>query len=155
MVHEDGQTNKVNLKGVPWDLITISNSKEDTNTKIEQPMVNSHVRAYHEKGRSGKHAMWSSKGLNVNMYLKHGLQGVVKVDVRMRPNEDKSGLMEEGRLKFLDHEDGLNEGGTGMAHEGLCSGKAEEATETGHGGTGRREKRSERLGSRSISIIDS
>ena len=63
MVHDDGQTNKVNSKGVlsSWYLITISNSKEDTITKIKQSMVNSHMRAYHEKGRSGKNAMWSSK----------------------------------------------------------------------------------------------
>ena len=69
MVHGEDQTNKVNSKDVSWDLITISNSKGDTITKIKQPMVNSYMRAYHEKRKSGKHAIWSSKGLNVSMYM--------------------------------------------------------------------------------------
>ena len=134
MVHDDGQTNEVNSKGIPWYLMTISNSKEDTITKIKQSMVNSHIRAYHKKGRSGKNTMWSSKGLNVSMYLKHGLQGVVKVNVWMDPNKDKLGLTEEGRLKFLDYEDDRNKGSTCMIHETICSGKAEEATTIGRGG---------------------
>ena len=96
-------------------------------------MVNSHMRAYYEKGRSGKHAIWLSKGLNVSMYLKHGLQGIVKVDVRMIPNKDKLGLTEEGRLKCLVHKGDRNESNTCMVHEGLWLGKAEEAMTTGRG----------------------
>ena len=42
--------------------------------------------------------------------------------------------MEEGRPKCLDQGDGRNEGGTFVVHEGLFSGKAEEATMTGRGG---------------------
>ena len=34
--------------------------------------------------------MWSSKDLNMSMYLKKGLQGAVKVDIWMEPNEGKS-----------------------------------------------------------------
>ena len=54
--------------GVPLDVITTSNSKEDTITKIKRTMINSNVRAYHKIGRRGKHAMWSRNGLNVRMY---------------------------------------------------------------------------------------
>ena len=60
------------MEGVPWDVITTSNTKEDTIMNIEQMMVNSNARAYHERGGSEKRAMWSSKGLNVSMYLKKG-----------------------------------------------------------------------------------
>ena len=80
MVHNEGQANRMNSKGVPRDMITSSNSKWDTSVKIKQMMVNCHARAYHEKGRCGKHEMWSSQGLNVSMYVEHGLQGVVKIN---------------------------------------------------------------------------
>ena len=104
-MHDKGQIGREKIKGVPPDVIVTSNSKEDNITKIKGTMINSNMRAYYEKGRSGKHAIWLFKGLNVSMYLKHGLQGIVKVDVRMRPNKDKLGLTEEGRLKCLVHED--------------------------------------------------
>ena len=67
--------------------------------------------------------MWSSKVSNGSMYLKKGLQGVVKVNIQMGPNDGKSGLTEEGRLKCLDQGDGRNEGGICLVREGLCSGK--------------------------------
>ena len=90
------------MEGVPWDVITTSNTKEDTIMNIEQMMVNSNARAYHERGGSEKRAMWSSKGLNMRMYLKHGLQGVIKVNVQIGPNAGKS-RSTEGRPKCLDH----------------------------------------------------
>ena len=120
MVHNEGQANRMNSKGVPRDMITSSNSKWDTSVKIKQTMVNCHTRAYHEKGGCGKHEMWSSLVLNVNMYLEHGLQGVVKVDVRTGPNKGNP-MMEEGRSKCLDQGNGWNEGGTCMVYDGLCS----------------------------------
>ena len=133
MVHNEGQANRMNSKGVPRDMITSSNSKWDTSVKIKQTMVNCHTRAYHEKGGCGKHEMWSSLVLNVNMYLEHGLQGVVKVDVRTGPNKGNP-MMEEGRSKCLDQGNGWNEGGTCMVYDGLCSEKAEEATTNNRGG---------------------
>ena len=36
-------------------------------------------------------------------------------------------MTEEGRLKFLDHEDDRNKGDTCMVHEVLCLRKAKEA----------------------------
>ena len=80
MVHNEGQADRMNSKSVPRDMITSSNSKWDTSVEIKQTMVNSHTRAYHEKERCGKHEMWSSQGLNVSMYVEHGLQGVVKIN---------------------------------------------------------------------------
>ena len=124
--------------------------------------------------------MWSSKGLNVSMYLKHGLQGVVKVDVQMRSNEDKPRLTKEGRLKCVNHGNGRNEGSTCMMHEGYSWGRKKRTQKqpitelqisdkgfggldglhgyggkSDHGGIGRKEIRSKRVGSRSTSIIDS
>ena len=55
------------MKGVPPNVITTSNSKEETITKIEGTMVNSNARAYHERGRNKKRVMWSSKDLTVSM----------------------------------------------------------------------------------------
>ena len=85
------------MEGVPWDVITTSNTKEDTIMNIEQMMVNSNARAYHERGGSEKRAMWSSKGLNVSMYLKKGLQGVVNIDVLIdsEPNDGNRKTMVE------------------------------------------------------------
>ena len=133
MVHDKGQASQVNSKGVLRDMIPCFNSKGDSSVKIKQTMVNCHTRAYHEKGGCGKHEMWSSQILNVSMDLKHGLQGVVKVDVQMRSNEDKPRLTKEGRLKCVNHGDGRNEGITCMIHEGLCLGKAEEDMKTNCG----------------------
>ena len=67
------------------------------------------------------------------MYLKNGLQVVVKVNVWMRHNKDKLELTGKGRLKFLDNEDDRNKGNTCMVHEALCLGKVEEATTIGRG----------------------
>ena len=79
--------------------------------------------------------MWASKGLDGSMYLKKGLQGVVtKVDIRMGPNEGKSGLTEEARPKCMDQGDDRNEGGTCVLHEVLCSRKVNKTTTIGHGG---------------------
>ena len=78
--------------------------------------------------------MWSSLVLNVNMYLEHGLQGVVKIDVRTGPNEGNPRLMEEGRSKCRDQGNGWNEGSTCMVYDGLCSGKVEQAMTNNRGG---------------------
>ena len=129
-----GQANQMNSTGVPRDMITSSNSKLDTSVTIKQSMVNCHTRAYHVRGGFGKHEVRSSLLLNVNMCLEHGLQRVVKVDVRMRSNEGNPRLMEEGRLNCLDQENGWNEGGTCMVYDVLCSGKTEEATTNNRGG---------------------
>ena len=159
-------------------MIPCSNSKGDSSVKIKQTIVNCHTRAYHEKGGCGKHEMWSSQILNVSKDLKHGLQGVVKVDVQMRSNEDKPRLTKEGRLKCVNHGNGRNEGSTCMMHEGYSWGRKKRTQKptvvvqnldegfcgldvlhgyggkNGHGSIGRREIRSQRVGSRSISIID-
>ena len=50
MVHNEAQARWVNFKGVLLDVIMTSNSKEDTSAKIEQIVVNSNARAYHERG---------------------------------------------------------------------------------------------------------
>ena len=89
MLHEDGQTNEVNSKVIPWYLMTISNLKEETIINIKQSIVNSHMRVYHEKGRRGKNAMWSSKGLNVSMHLRRGC----KERIDQRTKESQSSLI--------------------------------------------------------------
>ena len=106
----------------------------NTSTKIESTMVNSNVKAYHERGRSGKHTMWWSKDLNVSIYLKKGLQRVVIVYILMGPNESKNQSTVEGKFKCLDQRDNRNEKGTCLVHEGLCSMKTDEATTTNCGG---------------------
>ena len=133
MVHDNGQASQVKSKDILRDMITCSDSKGDSSVKIKQTMVNCHTRAYHEKGGCGKHEMWSSQILKVSVDLKHGLQGVVKVNVQVRSNEDKPRLMKEGRLNCVNHGDGRNKGSTCMMHEGLCFGKAEEDMKTKYG----------------------
>ena len=87
--------------------------------------------------------------------------------------------MEEGRSKCLDQGNGWNEGGTCTVYDGLCSGRRKMPRQTtmvvqisdegfggldglhgyggknGRGGIGKREIKSQRVGSSSISIIDS
>ena len=57
-IHDKGQIGREKIKGVPPDVIVTSNSKEDNITKIKGTMINSNMRAYYEKGRSEKHAIW-------------------------------------------------------------------------------------------------
>ena len=44
---KQGMTTHNDLKGVPLDLVMTSNSKEDTNPKIKETMVNYNMRKYH------------------------------------------------------------------------------------------------------------
>ena len=63
----------------------------------------------------------------MSIYLKKELQGVVKVDIGMGPNEGNSGPKEQGRPKCLDQGDARYKGGTCLVHDGLCSMKVDEA----------------------------
>ena len=46
MVHDEGQVNEVNSKGVPWDLIKVSNSKKNTKKKDDmENMECGHLKA--------------------------------------------------------------------------------------------------------------
>ena len=71
-VHEDGQACKEKMKDVPPAVIVTSNSKEDNITKIKGTMINSNMRAYYERGQSGKHTMWSSEEPKCEHILEEG-----------------------------------------------------------------------------------
>ena len=51
-MHKEGQEGWESSKGVPRDIIVLSNSKEDTNMKNERRMDNSSMSMYDDKGRS-------------------------------------------------------------------------------------------------------
>ena len=48
-MENDGQASQEDLKGVPQEVITSSNMREDTNMEIKGMMVNSNVRVYHNE----------------------------------------------------------------------------------------------------------